>query len=313
MYYPYLRGKQFELLALRDFANSASGVNDNVFPIIEPVRSTFNGIRLAIPILRKGNVRFAIVLNPQVGDLENDDETVWKELQDFHGDFSPAFIVNRNANRILTRIQEDSLSDVILICPPEAVDVDETLESLAANEAIRAIVIGDKFKRLKHKMARSGKDVVVMYDNFIPKAKNSAYASGAEELFSEDYYYYQADGYQGIADYTVLPSVFTEGGRLPSAIAIHLTYDKDESIYVRHFVSDSNDGTANIQGKFAEAAQKAINFFDALGVCDNAINMLKYYYNNGDYPGLGMLKKISILHHLELVSNALRAQRNETV
>ena len=37
MYFPYLRGKQYELLALRDFAFE-SQCKEKVIPIIEPVK-----------------------------------------------------------------------------------------------------------------------------------------------------------------------------------------------------------------------------------------------------------------------------------
>lgn len=38
MYFPYLRGKQFELLALREFANKNAS-NRKIIPIIEPVKT----------------------------------------------------------------------------------------------------------------------------------------------------------------------------------------------------------------------------------------------------------------------------------
>lgn len=37
MYFPYLRGRQFELNALREFATEI-GELDNLLPIIEPVK-----------------------------------------------------------------------------------------------------------------------------------------------------------------------------------------------------------------------------------------------------------------------------------
>ena len=41
---------------------------------------------------------------------------------------------------------------------------------------------------------------------------------------------------------------FQDGGMLPYAIAIHLTYLKSsEEIYVHHFVSDSNYDQSNIK------------------------------------------------------------------
>jgi hypothetical protein len=66
MYYPYLRGKQFELIALREFADSYN--NYAIMPIIEPVKPTFNSMTLAINIMRDRGLRFALILNPQVGD-----------------------------------------------------------------------------------------------------------------------------------------------------------------------------------------------------------------------------------------------------
>lgn len=47
MYFPYLRGKQFDLMALREFA-TANPNNNNIFPIIEPVKDTYNSLRIAV-------------------------------------------------------------------------------------------------------------------------------------------------------------------------------------------------------------------------------------------------------------------------
>ena len=70
MYYPYLRGRQFELIALREYALQR-GDNNNIVPIIEPVRKTFNSMKLALPKLIEGDVKFALILNPQVGEINN--------------------------------------------------------------------------------------------------------------------------------------------------------------------------------------------------------------------------------------------------
>lgn len=39
MYYPYLRGRQFELLALRELVNE-NLLSEKIVPIIEPVKLT---------------------------------------------------------------------------------------------------------------------------------------------------------------------------------------------------------------------------------------------------------------------------------
>jgi len=70
MYYPYLRGRQFELIALREYALQR-GDNNNIIPIIEPVKKTFNSMKLALPKLIEGDVKFALIINPQVGEIIN--------------------------------------------------------------------------------------------------------------------------------------------------------------------------------------------------------------------------------------------------
>ena len=144
-----------------------------------------------------------------------------------------------------------------------------------------------------------------MYDFFTKQEKNVDYLDVGEEFYTEEYWYYREEQFDGISDYTVLPSMYIEGGRLPYAVAIHLTYVKDDKVNIRHFVSDSNDDTSNIQGKFAEAAKKAIEFCHLNDITSHGIVQLENAYNAQHYPGLGSLKKISILHHMELVSGIL--------
>ena len=69
MYFPYLRGKQFELIALREFAIQYPNT-EQIIPIIEPVKSTFNGLTTAARIMFEQNLRFALVLNPADGDFK---------------------------------------------------------------------------------------------------------------------------------------------------------------------------------------------------------------------------------------------------
>jgi len=60
MYYPYLRGKQFELIALREFA--ASYDNYKVIPIIEPVKLSFNSMSLAIKAMKAKDLPFVFII-----------------------------------------------------------------------------------------------------------------------------------------------------------------------------------------------------------------------------------------------------------
>ena len=79
MYYPYLRGKQFELLALRDFADYY-GETKLIIPIIEPVKNSFNGMKLAIRKMHEKGIHFNLILNPQCGDVQNEFDLILDSL-----------------------------------------------------------------------------------------------------------------------------------------------------------------------------------------------------------------------------------------
>ena len=67
-------------------------------------------------------------------------------------------------------------------------------------------------------------------------------------FFSDDFAFYKIDKLYGFSDYVTMGKDFQDGGMLPYAIAIHLTYLKSsEEIYVHHFVSDSNYDQSNIK------------------------------------------------------------------
>ena len=90
---------------------------------------------------------------------------------------------------------------------------------------------------------------------------------------------------------------------LPKAVVIHLTY-KDKSsddIRIKHFISDSNEDTSDTAGKFYEALSKLIEFVDREQINSLAISQFRDYFDRGAYPGLGIIKKLSIMHHIELV------------
>lgn len=308
MYYPYLRGKQFELLALREFTDKYSE-ECRVFPIIEPVKNSFNSMKIALKKLQEVNVPFALILNPKKGELIGKFELILEELADLLSNtdkWIPAYIVNTNADGILKHIQSEGYQHVMLICQDNVDTNNPEFKELMALSEIKKVVFEDNNRTFKRELVKLGKETIRIDDNFKPQKRNSDYCDIAEEKFSEEVFFYEEDGFSGFTDYTVLTSEYIEGGMLPKALAIHLTYKKNSNeIWVRHFVSDTNDDSSNIQGKFGEAADKALTFFESLPYSNNSIVELTDYYSKGQYPGLGILKKISIKNHLELMNSIL--------
>jgi len=312
MYYPYLRGKQFELLALREFVSDYAD-NCQVFPIIEPVKSSFNSMKIAIKKLKENNVCFALILNPRKGDLIGKVDQIIEQLSDLltnDNTWIPAYIASsKNSKAISTHIKKNNFNSALLVCD-DSIDItqDEFKKMLEMPE-ITKIVFKDSNRSFKRELTRLGKETIRLDDNFKAQKRNKDYVSIPEEMFSEEVFYYKSeDGFTGFSDYTVLSSEYIDGGMLPNALAIHLTYKKHNEIWIRHFVSDTNDDNSNIQGKFGEAAEKAISFFDSLPYTNKAIDELFKYFIEGQYPGLGVLKKLSIKSHLELINSILTTQ-----
>ena len=70
---------------------------------------------------------------------------------------------------------------------------------------------------------------------------------------------------------------------------------------IRHFTSESDsDNTANIQGKFEEAVKKIYDLYnnEFLFSQNAALQELFSYYETEKYPGLGVIKKLSIKNHI---------------
>ena len=63
MYFPLLRGKQYELVALKEFAE-AHPANPWLCPIIEPVRVLSDALVRAAEVLSRNGFRYSVVLNP---------------------------------------------------------------------------------------------------------------------------------------------------------------------------------------------------------------------------------------------------------
>ena len=70
MYFPILRGRQFELLALRECV-SKNILSDQIIPIVEPVKVSSTYTKTVDSFIKAGK-SIAIIRNPQVGSWVKD-------------------------------------------------------------------------------------------------------------------------------------------------------------------------------------------------------------------------------------------------
>ncbi|MCE8617564.1 sce7725 family protein [Bacteroides fragilis] len=308
MYFPYLRGKQFELIALREFAIQYPNT-EQIIPIIEPVKSTFNGLTTAARIMFEQNLRFALVLNPADGDFKRITKDILSEISILSENMEkwiPTFLYQNNGETILSAIQDQELNNVMVIFK-NGIDISDNILNFLSHSQIQYIVNGDPNSRITmRRLSRLENKRIIRLDNcFAEQPRNVDYLNIPEDKFTEQHRFYSDDHFYGISDYTALPKDFIDGGMLPYAVAIHMTYEKNQDeIYVRHFVSDTNDDQSNIQRKFFEAATK-LKYFFTDRTKTTAINELIKLLDDEKYPGLGVIKKLSIKNHIELMNSIL--------
>lgn len=309
MYYPFLRARQFELIALRELA-SEEAIQGVIIPILEPVKETHNNLTLAHKVFQDKNQTAFLIVNPAIGELSGEGDFYLGYLSELKDSkFLPAFHYKNNSDIINKGIESFGLNNCMIICQNDVNSDDLEFRQLVERPEISHINISnpDRNRTLNRFIKGLNRTYIRLDDLFEKQARNSAYLEIQEHRFSEEHLYFEDEGFSGFSDYTVLPSEYIDGGSTPRAVVIHLTYlSVEDQIWIRHFTSESNDSISNVQGKFAEAAAKAVAYCRQRGLNNSAISELMSYYDNEHYPGLGTVKKLSIKNHLLVISQFLK-------
>jgi len=310
MYFPYLRGKQFELIALRELSALMSSKREKISPIIEPVKDS-STLRSTLKELVEKNINFNFIVNPRVGSFINSFDALIKILEEKlsgYTNFQLSVIVDKTTQQGIAELLEFknrinlNHNGYTLIHTSEIEE--DSIEQLNDNLEIKYNLI--YFSKTSRRYYREfNQDTRVSLDDYFRKLdKNADYLQVPVSDFSEEYKYYTDDNFVGFSDFLTIGDNYSESGFLPRAVAIHLSYIDQNKIKIRHFTSDSNQDSSDIGGKFAEALQKLISWCDEVNITETeGIRMFKELHNRGHFPGLGSIKKISTINHIELVIN----------
>ncbi len=310
MYFPYLRARQFELITLRELV-SEGRLQGKITPVIEPVKESFNNLNLAHKIILENNFNLYLIVNPYEGEKIGDTDYFLDYISKPEVTrYLPAFHYSDNPDYINRKIEEYGLTDCMVICLDNFSN-EGGFKNICQNSNVSHIMLLEphKYRSLDRFIKGLGKFYIRLDDPFEKQQRNADYLDIAEHKLTEEHLFYAQDGYSGFADFTVLPAEFADGGSTPRAVVIHLTYlnpKNENQIWIKHFTSESGkDSITNVQGKFYEAAKKAIQFCKELPLNNSAITELLNYYDAQKYPGLGTVKKISIKNHLLIVRRFL--------
>lgn len=311
MYHPYFRGKQFELITIREMAPLMAA--SDFVPIIEPVREALKGLERALTEICKAEGKAIVIVNPFHGDHAEDGISISTLLE--------KGFLDKGGITAGILLQNDMNTGDALACYEKHKAHSPTFIHAGFTEAkALAEKLGDGlsdsshvfFEKHCHKLYRKhfkgAAKRVLLRDGF-ERRRNADHP--AVELFSDLHVTYDEEDMDGFGDFLIVGDDYTEGGGPAYAVAIHLTYidpDEDEVMYIYHFVSTTKDTPTDPAGKFAQALDKLLKKLDS-GTSNlfesSAIKEFRVLHKKGHFPGLGYVKKLSMNHHVETLADIL--------
>ena len=322
MYFPYLRGRQNELLCLRELLD-AGKLSSKIIPIIEPVKFSSTLFSTLTKFIEMGH-QVIVIRNPEVGSFrkesgdmikniekESDEkkkEKIRKTLEGYkevwnNPQIQKAYLVDDD---VISMVREKKIDakDVVMINIKKGNYryYEEYGEEIIGKYTV--VPKGGDFEDIIED------DIIILEDSYRKAKRNIDYIENPDELFSRNHIVYKKRGFVGFSDFSMVGNDFDESGFAPLAIAIHIMYfgNRDE-LKIHHFVSESNESISDPARKFEEAMNKLVNWenFDIIPKTIGLDNLIECY-NIGKFPGLGVIKKYSLMHHIQMMGEYLEAR-----
>lgn len=301
MYYPLLRGKQFELIALRELSESLN--KQNVTPVIEPVRKNLKPLITTIETLFSRGITPVIIVNPSLGDFAKESFDIESlNNSSASGKFRPCVKIRNSSDDALKLLKSFNQEAAAFI----EHGVDKVLISEIAGSPL---VFVNKDKLVPGALALMS-NVVLYRNSFNKQARNADYDE--RSFYSTLHVEYQSIPQAvGFGDYTILSEEYSESGGPAYVVTIHLSYiDNEEfdSMYIRHFSSYDDESPTNPGGKFKDALDKLISYVtdhEKIFVHSSGLEGL-FSLAGKPFPGLGQVKKLSLKHHIETISSFIQ-------
>ncbi|MDX9672715.1 MULTISPECIES: sce7725 family protein [unclassified Pseudomonas] len=308
MYYPILKGKQFELTALKELVGHIPA--SNVCPILEPVNLNLAPLATTVSELTAAGITSWVVINPSqsefvTGSGSNITASLRTHLATVgtgQGSFVPC---------IKIRDASDAPAIALLrsFTIPFVAYVEGVVTPALVVDLMRASAVALNPDKTDFSVWGVLPRAVLYHDGFDKKTRNLDYGT-------ESYYSNFHNGYRsfpnaiGFGDYTILSERLVEGGGPAFVVTLHMSYldpFRSNQMYVRHFSSYSdNDSQSDPGGKFREALDLLISYVSTNpGNFVNTAGLQEFITLHGTrhYPGLGVVKKISIKHHIQTLSS----------
>ena len=270
-YYPLIRGRQYDLLALKTMAKTLS---PQIIPIIEPVKD-IPALAGVVKAFEKADHPLFIVQNPQVGQYG-----LLAQPKHALPDPLPQPLANARYFDVLP---------AHLVIAPTFGQV-----QLLKSDQLALVPNTARVRRLHLPAA------IYMEDHYPTRGRTEDYYVVQQEFYQ--YSRRQLPGV-GFSDYPLSTHHYDEHGYPQRAIAMHFLYPKHGQLWVRHFVSVNNEDYQDPGAKFFEARATLAPWLaihpDAHTEAIDAILALDHF------PGLGTVRKLELMHWLTIMGRYL--------
>ena len=315
MYFPFLRGKQEELIALRELAPRFVE-NSLIIPIIEPVRVNAT-TRISFDKFVEENLRFMLIINPVVSSQIDEDEVYTGIMQDSledYDNFIPALQTDAATSLSTIRNFEKKYESLPLAFiyqnEPQNDDVREHLPQV---ETAQFHVFLEKRTSMDFQNTFPQPKRVSIQDRFNRRERNADYEESIDEFFSDLHLEIPNEHYSAFGDFSIIGDHYFEKAGRPYAVALHHVYihgAKKGPLHVRHFVSKRKETFADVPGKFLEALDKLVQYLPKLRQLNrlnhtSTCNEYAHLYAEQQYRGLGYVVRMALKHHFELMLHLL--------
>lgn len=308
MYYPYFRGKQYELITVRENAELLK--KSGFVPIIEPVKQSLGGLKKTLSAIVETGGEAIVIVNPYHGDHSDNAEEIISLIQtEFDQDFklSAGILLTEEVEiedvKRLSEIFENRSITLIHAGFNEAKLLVEMLDDISD---MRHVFFEENCGKLYRRHFKDSNERILLRDGF---QKRTNREHPPVEFFSDLHVTYGEEGMQGFGDFLIVGDEYSETGGPAYAVAIHLTFidpSKDDEMHIHHFKSIRQDDPKDPAGKFAEALDemvKEIRRPSSYILKTNAVYEFLDLHDRGHFPGLGYVKKLSMKHHIETLAN----------
>lgn len=283
MYHPYFRGKQFDLLALKTLIENDL-LSAKILPIIEPVKLN-PALAKLLQVAQKKQRTIYLIQNPQAGAfMTTSGEQTLQQMK-----AAPALILDGSFGR------EEMKADLLITQQYNA------LQEWEWQKNQTKVLVPLEFRLLQK--VRGPK--ILSQDPFTRLAQTEYYAEIPDEIFSTAHLTYQKRGFVGFSDFSIDSRRYYEKGYPSSVLSLHLVYFAADTLRIHHFLSPADLPTQKEQFL---ALMEEIAAWEKV-ICGSSptlgFNLLLTNASQGKFPGMGVMRKAAVMHHMETIGRFL--------